>query len=87
MHTYASELVKTAVRYGCGTICLVSQTEREEAAKHDNAKGDSFVLRNWSYFNLKNKIQYKAGLAGVRMTVQGTEDEEAEEPPAEVDER
>ena len=87
VHTYASELVKTAVRYGCGTICLVSQTEREEAAKHDNVKGDSFVLRNWSYFNLKNKIQYKAGLAGVRMTVQGTEDEEAEETPAEGDER
>ncbi len=27
--------------------------------------GDEFVLRNWSYYSLREKIQYKADKAGI----------------------
>ena len=73
LHIYSSELVKIAVKYGCGTICLVNQKEREEEAREDHAKGETILLRNWSYYNLKSKIDYKAKLAGVKVTLLGEE--------------
>lgn len=39
---------------------MVGQTEKEAAAV-----GEEFVLRNWSYYALKEKIQYKANKAGI----------------------
>ena len=40
---------------------------REEKAKEDNAKGEPFVLRNWSYYGLKTKIEYKAKQYGISL--------------------
>ena len=51
---------KLGVKHGAGTILLTNQAEKEEAAKED-----AFVLHNWSYSGLKEKIAYKAERAGI----------------------
>ena len=33
----------------------------------DIAKEEQFVLRNWSYYELINKIKYKAEKAGIEL--------------------
>ena len=65
LHTYSRMLVDAAVKYKCDTIYLMKQEPREIKAKDDNQKGEPFVLRNWSYFGLKTKIEYKAKQYGI----------------------
>jgi len=65
LHTYSRMLVDLAVKHGCGTIMLMNQKAREDKAKEDNQNGEPFVLRNWSYFGLKEKIGYKCKRVGV----------------------
>ena len=67
LHTYSRMLVDAAVKNGCDTIYLMNQFPREEKAKEDNAKGEPFVLRNWSYYGLKTKIEYKAKQYGISL--------------------
>ena len=68
LHKYSRALVDAAVNYKCGTIILVNQKEREQQAKKDDEKGDKIILRNWSYYGLKSKIEYKAKLFGIKVT-------------------
>lgn len=63
LHTYSRELVRLAIKHQCNTIHLVNQKEREAEAKEDE-----FVLRNWSYYGLKEKITYKAQMNGITVT-------------------
>ena len=70
LHTYSRMLVDLAIKYKCSTIVLMKQREREEEAKEDNAKSDNFVLRNWTYFGLKTKIEYKAKMYGINIEVE-----------------
>ena len=44
---------------------LMNQAHREEKAKQENSEGDNFMLRNWSYYGLKQKIEYKAKMVGI----------------------
>lgn len=67
LHTYSRELVNRAVKNRCATIFLVNQEPREEEAKAANDKGEPFVLRNWSYYDLKQMIQYKAKMVGIKV--------------------
>lgn len=67
LHTYSRMLVDLALKHRCGRIVLMNQTNREEEAKEQNAEGDSLVLRNWSYFGLKEKIGYKCKMAGIKL--------------------
>lgn len=74
LHLYSRLLVNIAVDHGCGTICLVNQEPREVQAKLDNEKGNPFLLRNWSYFGLKTKIEYKARMVGIEMIEKGNKE-------------
>lgn len=65
LHTYSKMLVDYAVKYKCSTIVLMNQTHREEKAKIENAEGNNLMLRNWSYYGLKQKIEYKAKMVGI----------------------
>ena len=65
-----------AVNHGCGTIYLVDQKPRELRAKLDNEEGKALVLRNWSYYGLKQKIQYKCKLHGIAMKELGQNDDD-----------
>ena len=67
LHTYSRMLVDLAVKHGCGTIVLLNQKKREDKAKEDNQNGEPFVLRNWSYYGLKEKISYKAKMVGIKV--------------------
>ena len=67
LHTYSRMLVDLAVKHGCGRLVLMRQAEREDAAKEGNKQGDPFVLRNWSYYGLKEKVQYKCKMVGIKM--------------------
>lgn len=78
LHTYSRMLVDAAVKNGCGVIYLVNQTEREKKSKEDNQKGDLLVLRNWSYFSLKSKIEYKAKIYGIEIKSIGKEESDDE---------
>lgn len=66
-HQYSRMLIDLAVKHKCSRIKLMRQKEREKKAKEDNAEGDNFVLRNWSYHNLKTKIEYKAKKYGIKV--------------------
>lgn len=79
LHQYSRELVDIAISHGCGTICLVNQKPREDQAKEDAQKGNPFVLRNWSYFGLKQKIQYKCKMSGIKLLIDGKEESEDDE--------
>lgn len=76
LHLYSRRLVDLAVNHGCGTIYLVSQKPRELRAKLDNEEGKALVLRNWSYYGLKQKIQYKCKLYGIAMKELGKNDDD-----------
>ena len=67
LHTYSRMLVDLAVKHGCGKIALLNQKPREDKAKKDNMNGEPFVLRNWSYYGLKEKISYKAKIVGIKV--------------------
>lgn len=67
LHTYSKMLVDLAVKHGCGTIVLMRQTHREDEAKEENQNGEPFVLRNWTYFCLKEKIGYKCKMVDVEV--------------------
>lgn len=67
LHTYSKMLVELAVRHKCGVIHLLNQEQREDEAKDANANGEPLILRNWSYYGLKEKIAYKAKMYGIKL--------------------
>ena len=67
IHTYAKLLVMEAKRQECQTIVLCKQEERELEAKAEHKAKNHCLLRNWSYFGLKDKISYKAAQIGIKV--------------------
>lgn len=70
LHTYSRMLVDLAIKHKCQEIVLMKQVNREDKAKEDNQNGEPFVLRNWSYYGLKEKIEYKSKMVGVKLTIE-----------------
>lgn len=66
MHTYSRMLVDKAIKNECSQIILVQQTKEEKMAK-DN---EETILRNWSYYKLKDFIEYKAKYVGIEVVVE-----------------
>lgn len=64
-HVYSRRLIDFCVKYGAGTLILCNQSDREASAKDD-----VFLLRNWGFAGLKQKIAYKAKLAGIDLVVE-----------------
>ena len=69
LHTYSRMLVNYAVNNRCDEIILLNQIQREKDAKEENTEGIPFVLRNWSYYGLKTKIEYKAKMNNINLTI------------------
>lgn len=57
-HKYSRYIVQKALEFGCGTI----QMENLQNVK--GGENEKF-LRDWTYFDLRQKIQYKAEEAGI----------------------
>lgn len=55
-HKYSRYVVELAVRHNCGVI----QMEKLEGIDKDNK-----FLRNWTYYDLQQKIKYKAEAVGI----------------------
>ena len=70
LHTYSRMLVDMAIKHECSEIVLKKQKDRADEAKDNNKDGDNFVLRNWSYYGLTEKIKYKAKMYGIEITVE-----------------
>lgn len=70
LHTYSRMLIDLAVKHKCSEVILMNQIGREEKAKEENKEGKPFVLRNWSYYGLKEKIEYKAKRYGIKLTIE-----------------
>lgn len=65
LHLYSRRLIDLCMKYKAATLLLVNQQDKEEAAK-----ADEFLLRNWSYYSLKQKIFYKAAKAGIEVIIE-----------------
>lgn len=70
LHTYSRMLVDLAIKHKCEEIVLMRQTSREDKAKEENQNGEPFILRNWSYYGLKEKIEYKSKMVGIKLTIE-----------------
>lgn len=62
IHQYTSKLVDFCVKLNCGTLVLKNQE-----AKEGDAKEDEFLLRNWSYYGMKEKLKYKCNINGIEI--------------------
>ncbi|WP_437920833.1 hypothetical protein [Sphingobacterium sp. LRF_L2] len=65
LHLYSRHLIDICIKQQAGTLLLVNQTSKEEVAKEDE-----FLLRNWSYYGLVEKIKYKANMAGINVIIE-----------------
>ena len=65
LQVYSRRLIDFCLKYHAGTLILTNQLDKEEAAK-----AETFVLRNWSYGKLKEKIAYKAHKAGINLIIE-----------------
>lgn len=61
-HQYARELIKFALNKKAGVIRLLNVSESDEQSKEN-----PFLLRNWGYHGLIDKIQYKADIYGIEV--------------------
>lgn len=65
LHIYSRELINFCIKHQAGTLILLNQEDKMEIAKKENG----FLLRNWNYYELMNKIKYKAEKAGIELVV------------------
>ncbi|GHE44408.1 hypothetical protein [Sphingobacterium griseoflavum] len=65
LHLYSRRLIDICIKSEAGTLLLVNQLSKEEGARNDE-----FLLRNWSYYGLIEKIKYKAKMAGINVIVE-----------------
>src|SRR5690606_5197765 len=64
LHVYSRQLIDFCIKQQAGTLVLLNQEDKIEIAKEEE-----FVLRNWSYYELMEKIKYKAEKAGIELIV------------------
>ncbi|RBQ02694.1 hypothetical protein [Pedobacter miscanthi] len=65
LHVYSRMLIDFCVKHRAATLLLINQQEKEEIAKEDH-----YLLQNWSYYSLKDKISFKAAKAGIQVIVE-----------------
>ena len=65
LHVYSKRLIDLCIKHQAATLILVDQQEAEEQAKEQK-----FVVRNWNYGGLRQKITYKANKAGINIIVE-----------------
>lgn len=65
LHLYSRKLIDFCIKHQAGTLILLNQEDKMGIAKEEE-----FILRNWSYYELKTKIKYKAEKAGVEIILE-----------------
>ena len=64
LHVYSRKLIDFCIKQQAGTLILLNQEAKIEAAQQER-----FVLRNWNYYELTKKIEYKAKKAGIELLI------------------
>ncbi len=64
LHVYSRQLIDFCIKQQAGTLVLINQEKKMAVAKEEE-----FVLRNWSYYGLIEKIKYKAEMAGIEIII------------------
>jgi hypothetical protein len=64
-HVYSKRLIDLCLKNKAATLLLVDQTEKEQQARED-----PFLIRNWGYYGLKQKIERKANKVGIAVLVE-----------------
>lgn len=64
-HVYSRRLIDLCLKNQAATLLLVDQQEKEEQVSND-----PFLLRNWGYGGLKQKIERKAAGAGITVIIE-----------------
>ncbi len=64
LHLYSKKLIDFCIAQQAGTLVLLNQEDKIGIAKEEE-----FVLRNWSYYSLIEKIKYKAQKAGIELII------------------
>ncbi|MCX2678894.1 hypothetical protein OOZ15_02985 [Galbibacter sp. EGI 63066] len=64
IHVYSRKLIDFCIKHRAGTLILLKQEDKIGLAKEEE-----FVLRNWSYYQLMNKIKYKADKSGIELII------------------
>jgi IS605 OrfB family transposase len=62
-HTISKEIINAAIKNNCGTINI------EDLKGIGKNEKNSFILRNWSYYELQSMIQYKAKQFGISVNL------------------
>ncbi len=65
LHLYSRRLIDLCISNRAATLILVNQQAKQEVAKENE-----FLLQNWSYFGLVEKIKYKAAHVGIIVVVE-----------------
>jgi IS605 OrfB family transposase len=65
IHKYSAELIKLCIKHRIGNIVLVNIKEVKKETKKEE-----FLLRNWSYYGLSEKIKYKANKYNIEVVEQ-----------------
>jgi IS605 OrfB family transposase len=65
LHLYSRRLIDLCLKHQAATLILINQEQKEEEAKEE-----PFLLSNWSYYSLKEKIAYKADKVGISVIVE-----------------
>jgi IS605 OrfB family transposase len=68
MHTYSRELIKYCLKRNIGKIILNNYQEAVEET-HKETEESKLLLATWSYYNLSDKIKYKASIHGIEVEV------------------
>ncbi|MFA5849215.1 MAG: hypothetical protein WC833_04995 [Bacteroidales bacterium] len=64
IHTYTKLLVEYAIENRCGTINLINFVYKEK-----NKKKEPLLLKSWTYCGMRQKLDYKARLNGIDISV------------------
>jgi hypothetical protein len=65
LHQYAARLIDLCRSEGAGTLVLKGQTEKAVAAQDE-----PFLLRNWGYYGLIEKIRHKAAKYEIKVLIE-----------------
>lgn len=66
-HLFSKEVIEFAKQVRASTINMERLTDFGKDKAGDVKEDKKFVLRNWSYFELQNLIEYKAKMANIKV--------------------
>lgn len=64
-HIFSREIIKCALKIGAGTIHLEKLKNIGKDKDGNIEESKKYILRNWSYYELQEMIEYKAAMEGI----------------------